>query len=100
VLTDNYYNIQLLKRVSVIKLSIKELVNNITKVNKSLIVRSWPVGRHIIPDGVVDFGRTVYGSRLSVREMYEIDAILLAVDGLGQFTLLTVVNDDLVVFAA
>jgi hypothetical protein len=32
--------------------------------------------------------------------MYEINAILLAVDGLGQLAFLTVVNDDLVVFAA
>jgi len=32
--------------------------------------------------------------------MYEINTILLAVDGLGQLALLTVVNDDLVVFTA
>lgn len=63
-------------------------------------MRSWLAGRHIIPDSVVDFGRAVYGRSLSVREMYEINTIFLAVDSLGQLTLLTVVNDDLVVFTA
>jgi len=42
----------------------------------------------------------VYSSSLSVREMNEIDAIFLAVDSLGQLALLTVVYDDLVIFAA
>jgi len=64
-------------------------------------VKSWLVDRHIIiPDSVVNFGRAVYGSRLGVREMYEINAIFLAVDGLGQLALLAVIDDDLVVFAA
>lgn len=54
----------------------------------------------LLPDGVVHFGRAVDGRGLGVREVYEIHAVLLAVDGLRQLALLAVVDDDLVVLAA
>lgn len=53
-----------------------------------------------IPDGVVNFGRAVYSRGLGVRKVYEIDAVLLAVDRLGQLAFLAVVDDDLIVLAA
>lgn len=56
--------------------------------------------RRYVPDRVVDFGRAVYSSGLGVSEVYEINAVLLTVNGLGQFALLTVVNDNLIVLAA
>lgn len=56
--------------------------------------------RRYVPDRVVDFGRAVYSGGLGVSEVYEINAVLLAVNGLGQFALLTVVNDNLIVLAA
>lgn len=54
----------------------------------------------VLPDGIVHFGRTVYGGGLGVRKVYEIHTVLFAVDRLGQLALLAVVYDDLIVFAA
>lgn len=42
----------------------------------------------------------MYGRGLSVREVYEVDAVFLAVDSLGQLALLAVVNDDLIILTA
>lgn len=58
------------------------------------------ITQHRVPDGVVDFGRTVYGRGLGVGEMYEIYSVLFAVYRLGQFALLAVVYDYLIVLAA
>lgn len=53
-----------------------------------------------VANGVVHLGGAVDGGVLCVREVYEIDAVLLAVDGACLRALFAVVDDDLIVFAA
>lgn len=53
-----------------------------------------------VADRVVDLGAAVDGRVLGVGEVYEVDAVLLRVDGALLGALLAVVDDDLVVLGA
>lgn len=51
-----------------------------------------------IANGVVDFGGTVDGRVVSVREVYQVDAVLLGIDRSRLGAFFAVVDNDLIVF--